>query len=621
MALGLGRLWRTVRWLRPVQWRYRVWYAVRRRIGLPLTHRGERGANIVLRATGERPWRFPAEEERLQRAVAVMAGEITFANETRTFPGAPEWLPETGAGRFWEYNLHYFDFAIDLAAANQQSPQPDYLERLRFLIDSWAGECAAPGTPIAWDAGPLSHRLKNWARVAMALNEALSADKVFWHRFGAQIYTQACFLERNLEYHLLGNHLITNGAALLFAGSLFDGKAPERWQRKGLDILRGQLRAQFLEDGGHEERSPMYHALMLEEYLDCLELARHLGAAWFDEADRALLERAVRFFVATLHPDGEIALLNDAALGIAPDPALLLVRAADLLGLPPDARVPPEGATVLAETGWYVWRGGENFLLFDAGNVGPDHNPAHAHGDTLGFELSVGPQRVIVDAGTYGYGGDAWQAYCVSTRAHNTVLIDGEEQIEKWGPRYFRAGRRPHVDEAGMYEIGGPQAFFGSHDGYMHLPGRPRHTRHVIRLAKGVWVINDEIAGAGTHSVESFLHFHPEVALQRDTNGLTARWNGGHLLLRSFGLGTLDSVTPGKNPLQGWYCPAFGVARERAGLCLRAHGPLPLRFGWLLAAGAGTAAIHLAGDTLVVSADAGEWRLPRDAMGRIRFGS
>jgi uncharacterized heparinase superfamily protein len=617
MALDVGRLWRTVRWLRPIQWRYRAWYTLRGIMGLSWTRHGGEGGPIRVRTKAGRPWSFPAEEERLQRAVAVMAGEFTFANETRHFPEAPEWLPQVGAGRFWEYNLHYFDFAVDLAAAYQQSAHPGYLDRLRFLIDSWSEACAAPGTPIAWDAGPLSHRLKNWARVAMVFHEELSGDDAFWQSLSALMHGQASFLERHLEYHLLGNHLITNGAALLFASSLFDGKAAARWRAKGLKILRGELRAQFLADGGHEERSPMYHALMLEDFLDCLELERHLGASWFDAEDRALLERAVRFLVDTLHPDGEIALLNDAALGIAPAPEMLIARAVDLLSLCPEAQEPPDGHTALSETGWYIWRDGDNFLLFDAGDVGPDHNPAHAHGDTLSFELSVGAQRVITDSGTYGYGGDAWQAYCVGTRAHNTVMLDGEEQIEKWGPRYFRVGRRPHAEVAGGYETGGAHVFFGRHDGYTHLPGQPRHMRHVIRLAQGVWVIHDEITGTGTHTVESFLHFHPEITLRRENSAMTALWNGGHLLLRTFGPGTPETVTPGKNPLQGWYCPEFGVAHERAGLCLRANGPLPLRFGWLSAVGVSTADINLTEDTLVVTADAREWRLNRDATGRI----
>lgn len=319
----------------------------------------------------------------------------------------------------------------------------------------------------------------------------------------------------------------------------------------------------------------MYHALMLKDYLDCLGLERHLGAQWFDEEDREQLRRAVRFFVKTLHPDGEIALLNDAATGIAPKPLKLLKHAQNVLAMPGAALEANLGSVALAHTGWYVLRDETSFLIYDAGDVGPDHNPAHAHGDTLSFELSIGEQRVIVDSGTYGYGGDDWQAYCVSTRAHNTVVIDGEEQIEKWGPRYFRAGRRPHAQDAWMRIWGETVVFNGSHDGYDHLPGRPRHRRQVVRVRPGEWVVVDEITGDGKHAVESFLHFHPAVKLRAEEGRYMADWSEGCLSVRPIGGG---GVAHG----EGWYCPEFGIAQKNTVLCLRVEEALPMRFGWLL---------------------------------------
>ena len=620
----LGRLWRTVRRLRPIQWRYRAWYALRRRVDVLLVWRdlardlpAEGGGGVRFRSTAEGTWAMDGGAAQQRRADCLIAGEFTFANETRVFKTAPEWLPPVGAGRFWEYNLHYFDFALDLIAAWQTSREPAYLERLGELLRDWMQVCAKPGTPIAWDAGPLSHRLKNWSRAVLALGTACPQDRDFDRAWAATTFAQASYLERHLEFHLMGNHLITNGAALLFAGSVFEGKAPTRWQRRGLKILRKEFRAQFLADGGHEERSPMYHALMLKDYLDCLELERHLGAQWFDREDRALISNAVKFFAATLHPDGEIALLNDAAMGIAPEPVALLERAKNLLGLAPDALVPAEGVNKLASTGWFAWREGQTFLLFDAGDTGPVHNPAHAHGDTLGFECSLGGQRVIVDSGIYGYGGDEWQAYCQSTRAHNTVMLDGEEQIEKWGPRLFRAGRRPHAHNAGTYESGTACVLHGSHDGFEHLPGKPRHTRSLIRLAEGVWVVFDAITGIGRHRAESFLHFHPDVIVEGASRAATAQWNAGHLLVRAFGPGELDVVQGQQAPLQGWYCPEFGVAQGNTVLRLCLEGRLPLFFGWLITVDKRGAEAVLEGQVLQVQADNGQWTLVRDTSGKL----
>lgn len=79
---------------------------------------------------------------------------------------------------------------------------------------------------------------------------------------------------------------------------------------------------QILPDGGHFERSPMYHATLLEDLLDLVQLgARWLGLVAEPElADwRATARRMLRWLHVMTHPDGGIAFFNDAALGIAPD--------------------------------------------------------------------------------------------------------------------------------------------------------------------------------------------------------------------------------------------------------------------------------------------------------------
>ena len=42
-------------------------------------------------------------------------------------------------------------------------------------------------------------------------------------------------------------------------------------------------------------------------------------------------------------------------------------------------------------------------LITDVGAIGPDYLPAHAHADTLSFELSLFGRRVVVNGGTSRY--------------------------------------------------------------------------------------------------------------------------------------------------------------------------------------------------------------------------
>lgn len=85
---------------------------------------------------------------------------------------------------------------------------------------------------------------------------------------------EARWLRKRLEIHLLGNHLWANAKALVFGGTFFEGDEADAWRQKGLALIRRELDEQILADGGHFERSPMYHAIVLEDLLDLVQLAQ-----------------------------------------------------------------------------------------------------------------------------------------------------------------------------------------------------------------------------------------------------------------------------------------------------------------------------------------------------------
>src|SRR5439155_4285503 len=127
------------------------------------------------------------------------------------------------------------------------------------------------GKPPGFGAGgepyPLSLRIANWSKWACS-RFSLS---------GAAVHTlavQARYLRGRLEHHLLGNHLLANAKALVFAGLFFDGDESKEWLDVGLGILERELTEQVLADGGHFERSPMYHSIVLEDILDLLAMGR-----------------------------------------------------------------------------------------------------------------------------------------------------------------------------------------------------------------------------------------------------------------------------------------------------------------------------------------------------------
>jgi uncharacterized heparinase superfamily protein len=358
--------------------------------------------------------------------------------------------------RLLRYNAHYFD---DLPALDA----PARREWQRSLVERWIRENPPPqGT--GWEPYPISLRIVNFIKW---FEDGESAEAAWVDSLAAQ----ARRLRQRLEYHLLGNHLFVNGKALIFAGSFFEGEEAEGWRRRGLKIVGEELDEQVLSDGGHFERSPMYHALALEDLLDLVNLARRTGRR--DLAAPALRWAEVAggmlgWLRKMTHFDGRLAQFNDCADGIAPSVKQLEGYAARLGVVAP---LPEAGVEVLRASGYVRVECGDLTAFIDAAPIGPDYLPGHAHADTLSFELDVPGARLIVNGGTSCYGVSERRQRERGTAAHSTVEVAGLDSSEVWSG--FRVGRRARVSPISVEGW----SVSASHDGYRFLAGSPRHFR------------------------------------------------------------------------------------------------------------------------------------------------
>jgi hypothetical protein len=92
-------------------------------------------------------------------------------------------------------------------------------------------------------------------------------------------------------------------------------------------------------------------------------------------------------------------------------------------------------------------------------------------------------------------------------------------------------------------------------------------------MAAGRWQIRDRIEGGGSHRVESFLHLHPAVRCEPETDRAFRLTVPGKVVLRlTFGpAGTLRRDS-------GYYCPHFGERLASGALVLEHTGALPVEF-------------------------------------------
>src|SRR5699024_981288 len=282
--------------LKPIQIRYRLWYMLRKRLRNAVNHSYplsifQKGQPLTLTSG-------------LGSPVSLSSRTFTFLNQSHTFGKAINWNYRKH-GKLWAYNLNYFDYLLQEELTKEQG-----LKLIYAFIDQ------IEENREGMEPYPISLRGMNWIKF-------LSKYKIDDQKIDASLYAQYQILRDNIEYHLLGNHLMENGCSLLFGAYYFKNQA---LLKTAVKILDEQLSEQVLPDGGHFERSTMYHLIMLERLLDCYNLVTNNDWCKDEELKGRLKEKielmlgwAVQLSVNSYQSSGKRALplLNDSAVGVA----------------------------------------------------------------------------------------------------------------------------------------------------------------------------------------------------------------------------------------------------------------------------------------------------------------
>ena len=348
----------------------------------------------------------------------------------------------TENGMLWAYNQNYMDWL------GQENVTKEDGEK---WIDLFIKEISS--NEVGLDPYPIALRSINWIKFFCAQPDCGTPKRL------DSLYSQIKLLEKKLEFHLMGNHLLEDYYALFIAAVFFK---KERMFKKYSRALKGQLEEQILADGAHYEQSPMYHCIMLDRLLDCYNISTSNPVfEKQDEINAFLLEKAQNMLghlKSVIWEDGSIPLLNDAAYEIAPTAAQLFDYA-DRLGI-------QYAATPLKECGYRKLCNKRMEAIVDVGNIRASNQPGHSHADTFNFELRVDGKPLIVDTGISTYNKTSRRLYERSTAAHNTVTINGRNSSEVWSG--FKIGKRASTSliEDSAREIVAIHSGFGK--GYLH---------------------------------------------------------------------------------------------------------------------------------------------------------
>lgn len=393
-----------------------------------------------------------------------------------------------GHGPLWTYNLNYMDWLLQENMTFETGAR--WIDR--FITD-------LPDNKIGLDPYPIALRGINWIKFISMHQDAVSSDRL--QRWNDSLYSQYRLLERKLEYHLLGNHLLEDAYSLFIASVYFrDGKM----YRKASKLLRQQLDEQILPDGAHYEQSPMYHCILLDRLLDCYNVSYNNPV--FDGQAELTSFLGNKAFMMLGHlssiiwSTGKIPLFNDSAFGIAPEPRQLFDYA-ERLGL-------KWLAQPMKECGYRKYSSDDIEAIADVGGITASYQPGHSHADTFNYELIIEGRPFIVDTGISTYNKTSRRQYERSTSAHNTVTVDDRNSSEVWGG--FRVGDRAAVTITSE----SPDSITASHDGF----GKSAiHTRRFC-MQDGIFTVTDTVAGL--HVCKNFIHFAPGVEVLSCENDL-----------------------------------------------------------------------------------------------------
>ena len=499
----------------------------------------------------------------------------------------------------WELNKHQYFFTMGKAAwlSGDDALAAEIAHQIDHWIDDnpclrgihWISALEVGARAISW--------IMAWPFYADCCDERLR------RRLISSLAQQMLFVEQHLSTGRFANtHLVGEAAALVAGGLFLDCRHSARWLATGLRILDEEIGRQVTADGVHAERSVEYHRFFLDQYyLIAALLAANRRS--LSPATLARMEQMTTFLMHVLFPDGTAPAFGDGdqARGLwlhadgPGDYAGLLALGAVLFGREDfkaaagrvteevfwlrgvagvaafeslAARFPGDTSVAYAAGGYYVMRGGwgaaDPVLVFDCGALG--YGPAgHGHADALSFQLHAAGYPFLVDAGTFSYNLDyAWRDVFRGTHAHNTVVVDGQDQSipgDRISWKSAAVSRPQRWVTTQWFDLAD-----GEHDGYGRLLDPVTHRRVVFFVKPDLWVIWDDLRARDRHEIELLMHVMPNcrVDVEPETGGavLTSP-EGGRLTVRVCGEGhderRIDVLAGTEEERGAWFSPGYGV--------------------------------------------------------------
>ena len=450
---------------------------------------------------------------------------------------------EAGDCKFvWEPNRHHQ--LVVLGRAYRLSKDIRFAKAVAEQLDSWLIQNPY-GLGMNWRSGlELGIRLINWVWAIDLIQESQAIGEELYLRLMDSVSRHIWEIDRKYSQgSSKNNHLIGEAAGVFVATSYFNYlKNASVWRDRSREILVQEIINQTYSDGGTREQAVGYHIFVLQFFVIAGLVARATGRD-FPESYWSQLEKMFEFIDKLSQGGDNLPMFSDCddgyVLDIGSNPhsvkewlaiSATLFKRGDfdtsyehieplewLPGLPRrDAKAASENrkcsSIAFSQSGYYLLQHGDLnsperiSVVFDCGPLGLEPLAGHGHADALSFTLRAFGRDVLVDPGTYDYFSyPKWRKYFRSTRAHNTVVVDENDQSEMLG--LFLWGQKAQAQCLSWEpsDIGGK--VIGEHNGYAFLRDPVIHRRTLeLDGQKQVLTIYDEIVARKEHDIAIFFH-------------------------------------------------------------------------------------------------------------------
>lgn len=375
----------------------------------------------------------------------------------------------------FNYNLQRMYLFAETMNTNKFTDQ----QKINILL-SWIDQFP-PSKNKAWMGFNCSIRLINWMKILSSVESWEKINETCLENIMGSIYQNIEFIEKNIEHHIPGNHVIFQYFALWLILFLLEDSLSEKYA----NLFEQEFGDEFLYSGLHFEKSTHYHlqVLQLGVYY-CL-----LSSDKIDNVSTQLLEiirKAYKIFDALCYKANHIPLIGDNCynffhLSLSED-------SQNLNALRKFLRIDISDDELLEiKNDYLVLRYSKNHIIFDIGNIGLEQNPGHGHSDLLNIIFAYDGIPIFTDPGTKRYSSSPENMALKRASSHNTLSINGEDQSKLWG--FFRWAFLPNNFEYNFLKEENKITLNGSYAGYKNI-GKVDHYRKIDLYDNEVFIID-----------------------------------------------------------------------------------------------------------------------------------